>query len=255
MQVTGVKRVGCLKWAVFLSLIVHGVAGMAVVMVSALPKKRQPLVIDFTLQEPLRDDSASARKAAPRTARPARASLHTGFAPPRGNITRQVEVLPQSPPISRQPPPIAEAASIASTTLPAEQVIRKTGFTPSGFTDGNNTKIPAAPATATSMGSGTVLSATETQKHYLREHFSYIRDLIVQHLVYPQTARKMGWSGRVVVTFVITADGNVNSLRVLTSSGYQMLDRNAVETVRKTAPFPRPPVSAELVLPVEYTLE
>jgi len=34
-----------------------------------------------------------------------------------------------------------------------------------------------------------------------------------------------------------------------------MLDRSAVETVKDTAPFPQPPVEAQLVIPITYHLE
>ncbi|MFO0752872.1 MAG: energy transducer TonB [Thermodesulfovibrionales bacterium] len=38
------------------------------------------------------------------------------------------------------------------------------------------------------------------------------------------------------------------------SSGREILDQGAVEAVRKASPFPRPPVAAEVVLPVVYRL-
>jgi len=98
-------------------------------------------------------------------------------------------------------------------------------------------------------------SAGSLKKHYLKEHFASIRDQILQNLVYPQAARRLGWSGKVVVSFVVTTDGAVDKVKVLTSSNYQMLDRNAVETVLKAAPFPRPPISVELVMPIGYKLE
>jgi periplasmic protein TonB len=100
-----------------------------------------------------------------------------------------------------------------------------------------------------------VPSAGNLKKRYLSEHFAYIRDQILKNLVYPQAARSMGWSGKVVVTFIVTTDGGVDKVKVLTGSGYQVLDINAVETVRKAAPFPRPPVSVELLLPIGYNLE
>jgi protein TonB len=89
---------------------------------------------------------------------------------------------------------------------------------------------------------------------YLREHFAYIRDLIAGRVVYPNVAVRMGWSGRVAVSFVIREDGDVEELRVAKTSGYPMLDADAVKTVRRSAPFPRPPVRARLVVPVEYML-
>lgn len=65
----------------------------------------------------------------------------------------------------------------------------------------------------------------------------------------------MNWSGRVTVSFLVLVDGSVSDLRVSHSSGVSLLDRNALETVERAAPFPRPPVSARLVMPVDYVLE
>lgn len=92
------------------------------------------------------------------------------------------------------------------------------------------------------------------QRQYLKEHFNYIRDLIGKRLVYPSMARRMHWQGKTVVAFVIKQDGSVHSLRVVKTSGFALLDRCAIETVRDAAPFPRPPVQAEIVLPVSFNL-
>jgi len=92
------------------------------------------------------------------------------------------------------------------------------------------------------------------QQRYLKEQFVYIRDLVARKLVYPAQARRMGWSGRTSVAFTIAEDGTVHDVRVAVSSGISMLDRAAADTVIKAAPFPRPPVRAEIVLPVSFTL-
>lgn len=97
--------------------------------------------------------------------------------------------------------------------------------------------------------------AETLQKRYLREHFTYIRDLIGKELRYPRQAIRMGWNGRVNVSFLVLVDGSVAELRVARASGCPMLDANALETVRKAAPFPKPPVSARLLIPVDYVLE
>jgi len=41
---------------------------------------------------------------------------------------------------------------------------------------------------------------------------------------------------------------------VVESSGHGILDRNVVDTIREVQPFPKPPVRAELVIPVVYVL-
>ena len=92
------------------------------------------------------------------------------------------------------------------------------------------------------------------QQRYLKEHFAYIRDLITRQLAYPPMARKMRWSGKTVVAFVIAEDGTVHNLRVVDSSGFPILDKSATETVRNVAPFPKPPVRAEIVVPINFRM-
>lgn len=50
--------------------------------------------------------------------------------------------------------------------------------------------------------------------------------------------------GRVVVSFVITANGGVTNLRVRTSSGKAAVDARALDVVRKATPFPAIPADA-----------
>ncbi len=98
-------------------------------------------------------------------------------------------------------------------------------------------------------------SAEEVKARYFRSHFAFIRDRILRNLSYPLIARKMGVSGRVTVSFVILEDGNVEQVMIVDSSGSTVLDRNAMDTIRRTAPFPKPPITAELVMPIVYRLE
>lgn len=65
----------------------------------------------------------------------------------------------------------------------------------------------------------------------------------------------MGWQGKVIVSFIIAADGSIKEVKITQGSGFAVLDNNALETVKDTAPFPKPPVEAQLVIPILYRLE
>lgn len=93
------------------------------------------------------------------------------------------------------------------------------------------------------------------KNQYLREHFTYIRDLILKNITYPPLAKKVGWQGRVLVSFIIMEDGRVTNIKIVKSSGHAVLDRNVLETIREVQPFPKPPVRAELFIPVNYVLK
>jgi protein TonB len=90
---------------------------------------------------------------------------------------------------------------------------------------------------------------------YLKEQYLYIRERIVTSISYPPLARKMGWCGRVKIIFVVCEDGGVDNARVVESSGFTLLDTNTIDTVKKAAPFPSPPVRAEIRMAITYRLD
>ena len=109
-------------------------------------------------------------------------------------------------------------------------------------------------AEANSTEDNNAASVAASKERYLKEHFLYIKKAIEKEIVYPRVARKRGLEGKCVVAFVICKDGNVADVRIVESSGHAILDNSAVATVKRAAPFPTPPVTAELVLPITYRL-
>ncbi len=103
-------------------------------------------------------------------------------------------------------------------------------------------------------GGGGEGGADQLRSRYRKEQFEYIRRIIQEHVSYPPRAQRNGWQGRVVVLFSVLENGRVRDIRIRKSSGYEILDENVIETIRKVEPFPRPPISVELVIPVAYNL-
>ena len=93
------------------------------------------------------------------------------------------------------------------------------------------------------------------RQRYLKEQFEYIRDIIYRKAVYPPVALEMKISGTVFLSFCVREDGGVESIDILKGSGASILDRDAVATIRRAAPFPRPPVRVVVKFPLEYRLE
>ncbi len=84
-----------------------------------------------------------------------------------------------------------------------------------------------------------------------REHLyaSYMRAWVakverVGNMNYPEQARRMNLEGSLVLSVDVLADGSVDQIRVLRSSGYDVLDEAAVRIVRLSAPFA--PLSQEI---------
>lgn len=86
-------------------------------------------------------------------------------------------------------------------------------------------------------------------------HFSFIRDTIMQGIVYPERARRMGWEGKVVLSFSVRENGSVTDVKVVASSGFPVLDESARETISRTSFRKKVPVRLYVLLPVEYKLQ
>jgi protein TonB len=85
-------------------------------------------------------------------------------------------------------------------------------------------------------------------------NFSFIRDKIMQGIVYPDRARRMGWEGMVTVSFTVLENGSIDDVKVVNSSGFPILDENARNTIAKTNLKRKVPVRLYVLLPVEYRL-
>jgi protein TonB len=125
----------------------------------------------------------------------------------------------------------------------------------SGAGDGSGSGSGAGTGAGSGARSGDGSGVDVLRAIYRTEQFAYIRDLINRHLSYPVEAVRAGWSGSVRISFLIRESGAVDDLRVDTSSGHPVLDRSALAVVRRTAPFPRPPVALRIAIPLRYTLE
>jgi protein TonB len=58
---------------------------------------------------------------------------------------------------------------------------------------------------------------------------------------YPRLARDRGMEGRILLEFVLSREGKLLDIKVLRSSGFSILDREACLTLRRAAPFPKLP--------------
>ena len=68
------------------------------------------------------------------------------------------------------------------------------------------------------------------------------QDMIKQRIEscrrYPNWAKKQGFEGAVHLTFTVLSNGNTRDIKIARSSGFDILDDEAVSTVKKAAPFP-----------------
>ncbi len=73
------------------------------------------------------------------------------------------------------------------------------------------------------------------------DYFDMVRLKIENCKKYPEVAKSKHIEGRVTIQFMIAADGQIYSLKVVKQARYSILDKAALDAVKKAAPFPRPP--------------
>jgi len=237
-----------------ISFLIHAIiVGLAIMSGSFSAQYRKAIILDFDLLHPApavqKIETTPMPLVAVKPVKPASLSARKEKeAPPQTKKHPRKWLAFETPPIIK----LTETHSLENrpaTTNPEdkEKSVRDVSPGIAGGTTERNEKSHAAANTANNQDSA--------RTSYLNEHFAYIRDKILRNVIYPDAARRMGWQGKVILSFVITDKGFVKSFQVVQSSGFQMLDRNAIETVQDAAPFPKPPVEAKLVIPIIYRLD
>jgi protein TonB len=118
-------------------------------------------------------------------------------------------------------------------------------------------QAPAATVVETSKAPVAVPPSppVNVEKDFLNAHLGEIRGLLLQNLKYPKMAQKLKMQGDVRVAFTLDADGSVGNIKVIESSGFEILDEDAVALIEKTASkFPKPSKSVRISVPLSYVL-
>ena len=69
-------------------------------------------------------------------------------------------------------------------------------------------------------------------------YFNRIKQAIEQNWQYPELALRYGLQGRLSLEFAVGANGELEQLRIVRSSGSQLLDDEALRAIKAAAPFP-----------------
>lgn len=87
---------------------------------------------------------------------------------------------------------------------------------------------------------------TEENDEAGERYVKSLTPLLSENQDYPILARKRHMEGGVRVEVEIDAQGNVLSVKVIKSSGKDILDNAAVNTIKKSSPLPPPPNSVRM---------
>lgn len=140
------------------------------------------------------------------------------------------------PPVRRAPAPQRSSPVLASPipeTGPDTPVLRKVEPTPAAAPPIEVPRPSPTPVPSHSTIDAGALAA-------------YGRDLagaVATHQRYPRVALLRQWQGTAVLQLELAADGRLLGVRVLSSSGHDTLDRQALNMVREAVPLPSLPAA------------
>ncbi len=93
---------------------------------------------------------------------------------------------------------------------------------------------------------GTILTPLDRPAIKYISYFASIKRKIELVWQYPFEAVQRGIQGDVVVDFSIGRDGKLRKVTLVKSSGFKLLDREAIESIRKGSPFSPIPATYEI---------
>ncbi len=146
--------------------------------------------------------------------------------------------------------PAAEQLADATTGVPAAEAT-ETPASESPASEATQAAAEAEPLLLASQGAGglELVAMRETSaaqeaeddreyQRHLRQYMTNTLNSVFRKVTYPRRALERGLQGEVELLARVNADGQLLEVDTGASSGYTVLDRAAVDAVKKAAPFP-----------------
>jgi len=219
------------KRSFLLSLFLHAGIITGAVALSTLPleEKEAEVVLELSLSEP--SPSSEVQPVVKQTV-----SQPQKNQPVQNNITPSVT---PEPIVDEKPEPIVQKEVVVPP-----QPVAITQMTQ------NEPKIISM------IKPAPVTPSIDIDEQYLEDHLSTIRDVLVKYRKYPSQAVRLKQEGAVKVTFRLKQNGEVEDIKIVGSSGYELLDEDALRLIQKTAEyFPKPPKAVRITVPLNYALK
>lgn len=165
---------------------------------------------------------------------------------PQGQAPEPQDV-PTSSAQQREPPPPETSMKDPTRTIPDTAVA----------------SLPSRPEQAAAASPAAATSSAPPISHIaLEQKAAVFQRTLLSHIAryrrYPEGARRERAQGVVRLLFSMKRDGTVIDVRVVSSSGYALLDTAAIETIRNAQPMPRIPAELpehlNITMPVAFDL-
>lgn len=217
-----------------LSLLIHG---LVIVLWPSL-RQAAPAVRELRLLALFRPPPAS------EPPRPQQLPAPRPQASPEPKVVAATEVPANPLPVVQAPAkapsvPVQEVPVIAAPPVPSAPAReRSTVAVETQFAEPAPAAVSATPARAVQAATG---NAGDADSGSLEQFRLSLISAARRYRRYPPQAMERGWQGRVEVRLEIGAEGQIRSASVRTSSGYSILDQQAIDMITRgktLAPIP-----------------
>lgn len=210
-----------------ISIAIH-ILAFFIIRMPRLSQTAQPDPIAVSLLPQSEKPSAPAARAPKATAAPRASKAPTIIAKKDPEVGKEIaEPLRDKPnPVEKPrevPPPrepIQEPTVVTERPLPTLREL-----------------LPSATYSSANARSRDPVSLNTRDPIYV-SYFTKIKQTIEQQWEYPEMALRYGLQGRLSLEFTIGASGQLEQLRMIRSSGSDLLDEEALRAIKAAAPFP-----------------
>ena len=153
--------------------------------------------------------------------------------------------------VAKDTKPVASSAKSTTSTPSAEKPVAATATSKPAVV----AAVPAPKAADDEEGSALTAQSLLARQFYVSDSIKKIRS----KTKYPQRALDRGQAGNVRVGIVIDRQGNIISTNILENSKFELLNKEALDAVKRSAPFPALPAEItgarfEFSVPMRWTL-
>ena len=170
---------------------------------------------------------------------------------------------PPKPEIKKEPLPVPEKTPTTVplskppvSVKPKEEQVTEANPKP----EANPTRVITKAADAPQETKTVNAPSPEKVSAATNDYSSLLAAAIAKYKQYPKIAQMRGWQGLIIIELQLNPQGGVIYSQIKKSSGYDVLDQEALEMIKRASPFPQPPEALRsknftVLVPISFKLE
>lgn len=170
-------------------------------------------------------------------------------------MDRPVQENPQTVPAKEGFEPSPVPTIVTTSDAQGEMIVYGTPATYAGSSGMGKFLQPHGSLSGSSEGGGEGTGQGGESLAAGSKDYNYIRDAVIKNVKYPERAMRLGFEGKVLLSFIVLENGTTKEIKVIQSSGHLLLDESAKEAVAMTRITRRVPYRVVVSLPITFRFQ